>query len=699
MDQAGNLKGFTNMQWFIGVDVGGTFTDFHAVDGATGSVHFHKSPSTPDNPAHAILQGLAELCDLHQIDQATITRLAHGTTVATNALIQRKGAKVAVITTRGFRDLLEIGRQIRPKMYDLKADHPPPLANREDRFEITERVGGKGEVVRPLAESELEGIVEAIRASGAEACAVSLLFSFLNPDHEQRIGAYLQQHMPELAVSLSHGVQPEFREYERFSTTLLNAYLQPVVGRYMRYLKDEIALSAPAAKLGINQSAGGLMSADRAGNFPIRTALSGPAAGAVGAAYIAARAQKPDVITLDMGGTSADVAMIRDFETGISYDRTVAGFPVRLPSVDIHTIGAGGGSIAWFDRDGLLKVGPRSAGADPGPACYGRGGTEPTVTDANLALGRLSSSLLDGAMTIDATLARESIRSTAEQLGFSIEKTAHGILGIVTANMIRAIRTISVERGHDPRDFSLMAFGGAGALHAGDVARALDMREIIIPPAPGILCAQGLVVSDLKENFVGTKRLPLETSQLGEIEPIIQRLTAEAQTWFAAEDIDISRRKLTLSLDLRYRRQNFEITVAAAESDGAESDQIRLPDIAVLTQRFYEAHERTYGHYTDQDPIEIVNFRVSARGLAEIVEVEPTSPAIRSDQTTTETREIWYSPDHSVEAQVLRRDNLRAGQTFVGPASVEQMDATTLIHPGDQVLVDEALNLIITVGS
>ena len=476
------------MSWIIGVDVGGTFTDFYMLDEASGAVHTGKRPSTPDNPARAIVDGLLALASRHGIDLAGLRRLSHGTTVGTNALIQRRGGEVVMITTSGFRDLLEIGRQTRPHMYSLVEDHPPPLVGRRRRLEIDERMGADGEAITEPAPDAVAAAVEQVRASGADACAVCLLFAFRNPEHEHRVAAALRAALPGLPVCTSFEVQPEFREYERFSTTVLNAYLQPVLGRYLSTLEETLADVAPGASIGINQSSGGLMSPERARALPVRTALSGPAAGAVGAAHVAKRAGAPrrrdsgdprgtppgaahsaepsgrrNVITLDMGGTSADVALIRDFQAGVSFERAVAGFPVRLPSVDVETVGAGGGSIAWFDRDGLLKVGPASAGADPGPACYGRGGRQPTVTDANLVLGRLPArGLLAGEMRLDASLARAAIAPIAERLGFEVERTARGMLDVVVANMVRAIRTISVERGYDPREFTLMAFGGAG---------------------------------------------------------------------------------------------------------------------------------------------------------------------------------------------------------------------------------------------
>jgi len=488
------------MSWIVGVDVGGTFTDFTARNSETGCTHIHKRPSTPSNPAEAILAGLHELCERERINPAEIARLSHGTTVATNALIQHSGGKLALIVTKGFRDLLEIGRQVRPLIYDFQADHPPALVPRPRRFEAAERVTRGGEVIQPLEDDEIVRLVEQIRKADVDAVAVCLLFSFAHADHERRIGAAIRTALPHVLVSLSHEVQPEFREYERLSTSVLNAYLQPVMADYLTALETHLHRLAPDCRLGVNQSSSGLISVARARDFPIRTALSGPAAGISGAIDIAQRAGEPDVITLDMGGTSADVALIRNYTADMTHERWVEGYPARLPAIDIQAVGAGGGSIAWRDADGLLKVGPESAGAVPGPACYRRGGTRPTVSDANLVLGRLPDmGLLMGEMALDADAARRVIGELAVEIELPIDYTALGIVDIVVANMARAIRKISVERGFDPRAFTLMPFGGAGPLHASAVARALGIRKILVPPHPGLLCAQGLLASDDRE--------------------------------------------------------------------------------------------------------------------------------------------------------------------------------------------------------
>ena len=682
--------------WFIGVDVGGTFTDFHAMNISDGRVCLHKTPSTPSDPSEAIINGLGTLLEDNEIDVKDVIRLAHGTTVATNALIQRRGGKVAVVTTEGFKDLLEIGRQIRPKMYDLKADNPLPLSDRHMRFEITERVGSKGQIIKPLSDDSIKNIIKIVNESKADACAVCLLFSFLMPEHEKKIADELRKSIPGLHVSLSAEVQPEFREYERFSTTLLNAYLQPMIGRYMQSLGEKFTKKAPNARLGINQSSGGLMSVERAVAMPIRTALSGPAAGTVGAIYQAKLGKKPNIITLDMGGTSADVALIQNYESGIGYNRMVADFPVRLPMIDIHTVGAGGGSVAWFDKDNLMKVGPLSAGAEPGPACYSRGGTEATVSDANLILGRLPDSLIGGAMVLDIKKAKTVILPIAKRLGFSIERTAHGILGIVVSNMVRAIRVVSVERGHDPRDFSLMAFGGARALHATHVARELDIKEIIVPPSPGILCAQGLVVSELKEDFVVTRRMSYDHDTFQNIQGDLKDLIDRAEKWFCEEDISIEDRVIRISFDMRYVRQNFELTIAWVENTGPlvlES----LPSLEVLLNRFYEQHERTYGHYTEKDPIEIVNIRLMALGRSspkiDLLEEEP----MVNFPDPVSMRPVWFEADKSTKTPIYSRNDLLFGHVLLGPAIIEQLDAVTVICPGDEVKVDGSRNLIIKV--
>jgi N-methylhydantoinase A len=675
------------MAWMIGVDIGGTFTDFFAFETTTNKIVLHKVASTPDSPARAVLAGLHDLAAHHKIDLNGITRLSHGTTVATNALIERRGGKVALVVTEGFRDLIEIGRQIRPHVFSLQTDYPAPLVPRQLRFEAPERVTAAGRAVRALTPAALGDLVRAIGEVKPDACAVCLLFSFANPAHEQMIHDAFVAAFPNMHLSISSEVQSEFREYERMSTVVLNAYLQPVIDRYLGDLAEGVGRTAPGATLGINQSSGGLMSVARARRVPIRTALSGPAAGAVGAIHVARLASVPDVISLDMGGTSADVCLIRNLMAGTIFDKWIEGYPARLPALDINAVGAGGGSVAWFDRDGLLKVGPHSAGAQPGPACYGRGGTDATVTDANLVLGRLSPrGLLGGSMKLHHNLARDAIRPLAERLGFSIERTAHGILGIVVANMVRAIRAVSVERGHDPRTFALLPFGGAGPLHATDVARSLGIRRCIVPLAPGILCAQGLIVSDLRETFVRTAVTPLAPNLVDAIAAQIRDLVAQAHAWFGSEAVDASDQAIDVVLDIRYVGQNFELAVRLGAAPP-------IPPIAEIRQRFFEQHELAYGFHNPMDPIEIVNFRLVAIGRLKRPANRPAEKRVNGNACPTDRRDVWFSSDCAVNTPIYDRDILRPSDVVTGPAVIEQLDATTLLFHGDRAAVDPYLNI------
>jgi N-methylhydantoinase A len=685
------------VSWLVGVDVGGTFTDFFAYDARTRATRLFKIPSTPSNPAAAIADGLRDMCQSFGIDTKNVSRLCHGTTVATNALIQRKGAKVAVITTGGFRDLLEIGRQTRPHLYSFQIDHPEPLVPRQRRFEVSERITVGPKILKPLDEQSMQQAITAVNESGAESCAVCLLFSFLDDSHERQVGEALARGSNSLLISLSSEVQPEFREYERFSTTVLNAYLQPVMGRYLSYLEDRLAGDAPTAKVGIYQSSGGLMSLDTARRLPVRTALSGPAAGVIGGIQSARFSKQPNVITLDMGGTSADVALIRNYRAGLSFDRAVAGFPIRLPMVDIHTVGAGGGSIAWFDRDGLLKVGPLSAGADPGPACYGKGGKSATVTDANLVLGRLSTKgLIGGRMPLDPDASRTAIKPIAERLGFSLERTALGVIQIVAANMVRAIRTISVERGHDPRNYCLLPFGGAGPLHASEVARALGISRFLVPAAPGILCAQGLIASDLKDEMVRSARVRLEEESLGRIRDILECLMKDADAWFARELVKLADRKVNVSFDMRYVGQNFELAVPVGMVRGGKFPT--LGSAEKLRSRFFAVHDQFYGFHNDDDPVEIINVRLTVSAALTRI-AQPKSAKFNSARPQPfENRRVWFTRERAVKTPIYDRAELRPGQTIAGPAIVDQFDSTTVLYPGDGLNVDHNGNLLVKVG-
>ena len=682
--------------------MGGTFTDFYAINQRDGKTAVYKTLSTPKNPAQAIIRGLREMCGRYRIDLGQIEHLSHGTTVGTNALIQRQGARVAVITTRGFRDLLEIGRQTRPKIFSLQEDYPPPLAPRKYCFEVGERIGPNGEVVQSPGEDDIARAVGQVRESGVEACAVCFLFSFASDEHERRISDALRQGIPGLYLSLSSDIYPEIREYERFSTTVLNAYLQPIFDTYLTHLESALGSIIPGAVIGINQSNGGQTSFGHARSYPVRTVLSGPAAGVLGAIHTALQTAQRDLITLDMGGTSADVGLIRKGEADVHTSREVAGFPVRLPMIDIHTVGAGGGSVAWFDRDGLLKVGPLSAGADPGPACYGRGGTEPTVTDANAVLGRLDpSGLLDGEMTLDLEAAHKAIRPAAERIGFTVEATALGIIDIVVANMVRAVRRISVERGYDPRDFVLMPFGGAGGLHAVEVARMLGVRTIVVPNSPGTLCAKGLVVSDRKEDLVRTARIRVSDDYRENVYPVLEEMAAELANWYKSERIPERDRDLQISLDMRYVGQNHELRVPQRDSS-----IVSLPSGEVLRDRFFAEHQRSYGYANADDDIEIINIRVTgigrrhmASGIADNRRRDGAVASGTGSPRALTFRAVHFRADTPTDTPVFRRGDLAPGDDLVGPAIIGQLDSTTVLGIGDALSVDQHGNLSIRVAS
>ena len=516
--RSGNVPGRkgNRMSLRIGVDTGGTFTDLCAYDEETGRIHVRKVSSTPADPGQAIVRGLGELLDqIGGRDIGEVTYFAHGTTVGTNALLTGRGARTGLITTRGFRDLLELGRGRRPHMYDLQADKPAPFVPRDLRLEVTERVRHDGRVEIPLDRDEVRAAVRELRDGGVVAIAVCLLYSYVRPDHEQAVGEIIREEFPEAHVSLSSDVLPEFREFERLSTVVTNAYVGPVVADYLARLRGTLAASGLPAEPHVTQSNGGVIPFVTAEKLPVRLVLSGPSTGVVGAAAICTAAGFPDIITFDMGGTSTDVSLVRDGEPKVAASLEIDGRPIRSPMLDIHTVGAGGGSIAWIDSGGHLRVGPASAGAFPGPACYGNG-DEPTVTDANVVLRVLNPEyLLNGQLKIDKDASHRAVGRLAERLGMSVEETAQGIISVVTANMARAIRVISVHRGYDPRDYALVPFGGAGPLHAARLAAELGSPVIVVPEIPGAQSALGLLMTDVRSDFMRTRIMPVGSRSRG----------------------------------------------------------------------------------------------------------------------------------------------------------------------------------------
>ncbi|MCP2163575.1 hydantoinase/oxoprolinase family protein [Goodfellowiella coeruleoviolacea] len=676
----------------IGVDTGGTFTDLCAYDDTTGQIHVRKVSSTPEDPGQAIVRGLGELLDQiggRGVDE--VAYFAHGTTVGTNALLTGRGARTGLITTRGFRDLLELGRGRRPHMYDAQADKPVPFVPRDLRMEVTERVRHDGRVEVPLAHDEVRAAVRALRERGVVAIAVCLLYSYVRPDHERAIGEIIRAEFPEAHVSLSSEVLPEFREFERLSTVVTNAYLGPVVADYLARLRGTLAASGLRCEPHVTQSNGGVIPFVTAERLPVRLVLSGPSTGVVGAAAICAAAGFRDIITFDMGGTSSDVSLVRDGEPKVAASLEIDGRPIRSPMLDIHTVGAGGGSVAWIDSGGHLRVGPMSAGAFPGPACYGNG-EEPTVTDANVVLRVLNPDyLLNGQLKIDKDASHRAVGRLAERLGMSVEATAQGIISVVTANMARAIRVISVHRGYDPRDYALVPFGGAGPLHAARLAAELGSPVIVIPEIPGAQSALGLLMTDVRSDFMRTRIVPVRPETGEELAAVLTDLSAQADAWFDSEGIEPARRSVTRAVDLRYTGQNYELGVDVPDGP------VTAATIRVLVDRFHDAHERMYGYRAEDEPVEAVTFRAQAVGAVPRARVERSAPsgADLADAVVAHRSVYLAEAGGRVDCPVYDRALLDVGHRFTGPAIVEQMDSTTLLLPSDTCAVDEMRNLII----
>ncbi len=679
----------------IGVDSGGTFTDVCVFDEVRGSLDVWKVSSTPADPSVGIAAGVREALAAFtdaRAGSAGVVHFGHGTTVGTNALIQGRGARTGLVTTAGFRDVLEIRRQTRPELYDLQTEKPPILVSRDLRLEVRERVLFDGSVAVPLDEDDVRAAARRLRAEGVQAVAVCFLFSFLTPAHEARVREIFAEEWPEAFVSLSHDIAPEFREFERTSTVVVNAYLGPIMKSYIERLVPRLAELGVGPAPHLTQSNGGVISAEAAQREPVRTVLSGPAAGVMGALAVGRLAGYETLITFDMGGTSSDIALIENGRPQMAGSADVHGYPLKVPMLGINTVGAGGGSLARIDN-GLLKVGPASAGADPGPVCYGRGNSEPTVTDANVVLGVLNQThLLGGRMPIDAAASRASIERLAAGLGIAPMAAAEGIIRVVTANMAKAVRVISVERGYDPRDFTMMAFGGAGPIHAALLARELDIPRVLVPKYPGILCALGLLLTDLRTDLTVTRYVLLGPETIGTVADGFDELDRRAEAWFSHERIEPARRRTAKALDMRYGGQGYELTVAWPEEE-ADADA-RLD---VLRARFETAHRQMYGYVVDGEPIQVTTLRLEATGLVPKAELkralEATGPV--ADAQVTE-REV-YLPESGrfVACPVYDRERLAAGHRIEGPAIIEQMDSTTLVLAGQTATIDAYANILI----
>ncbi len=668
----------------IGVDTGGTFTDFIALL-PDGSQVAHKTLSTPRDPGEAVIAGLKELLarleregrlpeDRRQI------RIVHGSTVATNAILERKGAKTAFVATAGFRDILHIGRQARRELYDLTPQAAAPLLSAEACFEVDERVGAGGEVVRPLSPASVDALVEALRAGGFESVAVTFLHSYARPDHEQAVAERLWAEG--FSVSASHDILPEHREYERASTTVLNAYVSPLMSRYLGRLGQAVEKDLGLGPMRVMQSNGGVTDAARAGRYGVHTVLSGPAGGVVGALKAASRAGATGIITFDMGGTSTDVSLLPG-ELSYTTQSEIEGFPLRIPVLDIHTVGAGGGSIAWVDAGGALRVGPQSAGADPGPACYGRGGDHFTVTDAHVVLGRLPARwFMGGRMAIDRAAALAACERLAALLDAGTGDAARAVLGVVNAQMERALKVISIERGRDPREFALVSFGGAGALHACELARALGIPAVLVPPDPGVLSAFGMAVADAVFTFSQGLLGPLDKARAAEAKEWAARLFRRGVEALAAEGIAAEMRAVSLFADLRYERQSYELTLPAPFLLHAPPGEC----LALLEQAFHRAHEEAYGYSHPGGRVEIVAVRARAEGR-----IPRPSPALLPPADgrpePVERAFAWFGAERC-ETPVYLRSDMKAGCELEGPAIAVEQHATILIPPGHTCRVD-----------
>jgi N-methylhydantoinase A len=671
------------MRWRVGIDTGGTFTDFVLLDEETGRVLAAKCPSTPKDPAHAFVTGLVDALGRARIRPAAVGGIFHGTTVATNAILEGKTGRTGLITTAGFRDVIEIRRHVRGQgqIYNLAFRPPEPLVPRHLRLEVRERLDARGEVLIPLDPDEARARARELMDRGVQAIAVVFLHAYANGSHEAEARTLIERESPDCFVSISSEVSPELREYERASTTVINASLQPVVAGYIAALEDRLSHEGIRAPLHLMQSNGGVMPARRSAERPVHLVVSGPVGGVIGGAAVARTAGFASAITLDVGGTSCDICLVEDAPRLVS-QKEVAGNPIRVPMFDVHVIGAGGGSLAWMDDGGALRVGPKSAGAEPGPACYLRGGAEPTVTDADLALGRINPAyFLGGAMPLDVAAARRAIAErVARPLRLSVEAAAAGVLRVINATMAENITVVSVKQGFDPRDFALVAFGGAGPTHAGALLDDLQLSAVLIPPEPGTLSALGLLSTDMRCDQVRTflRRADLVTD--AEFAGLMGRLEDTGQAELARDGIRASAMAFERAVDMRYVGQAYEITVPV---DGAR-------DVAEIVERFHALHERLYAHRLDGAAVELVALRAAAVGRlpgAAPRHVEPGDLTPPGDALKARRPVFFDEAPGWVECAIYERGRLLGGNRIAGPAIIEQMDTTTVVFPGQQATV------------
>jgi N-methylhydantoinase A len=688
----------------VGIDIGGTFTDI-VVLGSDGTVHTEKISSSVDNYAHAIVEGLGHVLKSSKIAALSLDEIRHGTTVASNAILEHKGAKVGLITTKGFRDVLEIRTLRMPRLYDIAWEKPPPLVERYLRRVVDERVDGKGRVERALDPAGAAAQVEALLAEKVEAIAVCLINSFANPAHELTIKEIVQRKAPTLPVCISYEVLPEIKEYERTSTTVINAYVIGIVGTYLMTLRRSLDAAGIKAPLLLMQSNGGLTTDAAAAARPINIIESGPAGGVIGGQALARTAGLDRIITFDMGGTTAKASMVEDGKVMRAQEYAVgagimagsrlltgAGYALKVPAIDLAEVGAGGGSHVWIDAGGALQVGPESAGATPGPVCYDAGGTVPTLTDANVVLGLLNPRhLIGGALALNADKARAVFKAAvADRLGMSLEAAAYGAHEIAASNMIRAIRAVSTERGRDPREFALFAFGGNGPLFACSMAAALGIGKVIVPPAPGLFSSFGLLYADVEHHYSRTFRRLLREADLAEIDRAWGELAAQAEAQLAREGFTGARAQVLRSAALHYKGQSFDLVVPVPDGP------IDQAMVAHLEEAFGREHEQTYGHRAGADePVELVSIQVVGKGLRHGTAVPDRIAPSRAEPEPGPPRRAYFGGDVGwIETPILRRSDLAQQRT--GPMIIEEYDATCVVPPGATALLDKAGSILIT---
>jgi N-methylhydantoinase A len=679
-----------SMGYSLGIDTGGTHTDLILIDREAGQTWTAKVQTTPADPLQGILSGIDRVLAQSNSHLSQLDELIYGTTIVTNMLVQHQTVKTGLITTRGFRDVLEIGRAYRMgNIYDIQIERQPSLVPRHLRMEVTERVNFRGEVLQRLDEENCRAVVRALKARGVTSIAVCFLHSYINPEHERRARALIAEGYPEVYVSLSSDINPVLREYERTSTTVVNAYVTPRMVEHLDDFERRVTQRGLRCRLYTMQANGGRATFRTACERPVHVTNSGPIAGAIAGAYVARLAGFPNAITLDMGGTSCDVSLIAGGTPTYATESRVEGHPVQIPTIDLNIVGAGGGSIAWLDSGHSLRVGPHSAGADPGPVCYAMGGTQPTVTDANLVTGRLNSEyFLGGEVRLDFKAAEAAVRDCiARPLGMTTLEAARGILEVANATMIRAIKLVSVERGHDPHDFALIAFGGAGPLHAARLAEELEIPVVIIPLYPGNTSALGLVLADVRHDFVATRIQSLDAVSSQTAEATFGELEKQAQLQLTREGIPRERWRLARSCDLRYFGQAYELNIPVEGVFQTPGDVKRIGTV------FHATHRRTYGHAMEGDPIDVVNYRVSAIGLSPELEWGGTTHG--EQDACKDHRDVYFEGGYR-GSSIHERRCLKPGQQIYGPAVIEQADSTTILSPGDRARVDPYGNLIIT---